>query len=144
MPELKPSPICSSLSVGLCPGEDEITHEIYNQAFCTSCGVSGPRVFADEISAIAAWNSQPRALTWTTEPPKVAGIFLAESTLDNCSKKITPIEVFSSDHWRHSDWEKRHGKLSCLLCLGGFGVCPVSKYSRFAGPIPTPLEPGES
>lgn len=71
MPELNPCPICSSLSVGLCPGEDEITHEIYNQAFCTSCGVSGPRVFADEISAISAWNSLPRALTWTTEPPKV-------------------------------------------------------------------------
>jgi hypothetical protein len=61
MPEqLKPCPICSSLSVGLYTGEDEITHEIYNQAFCTSCGVSGPRVFADEISAIAAWNSLPR------------------------------------------------------------------------------------
>ncbi len=74
MPEvILPCPECHSLSVGLCSGTDEITHELYNQAFCTSCGVSGPKVFADEISAISAWNALPRPLTWTHEPPKVAG-----------------------------------------------------------------------
>lgn len=139
MPEqLKPCPACGGDGVvGRSPDLR------YVKVICKKCGTS-TGYFLTPDTAIAAWNSMPSALRWTHEPPKVAGIFLAESTLDNCSKKITPIEVFSSDHWRHSDWEKRHGKLSCLLCLGGFGVCPVSKYSRFAGPIPTPLEPGES
>lgn len=115
MTELKPCPICSSLSVGLCPGEDEITHEIYNQAFCTSCGVSGPRVFADEISAIAAWNSLPRALTWTTEPPKVAGWYWHHMS----PAFGTVIEFFDPE-----------------ISKAGCG--------EWAGPIPMPLEPGES
>lgn len=130
MRELKPLPCphCGSTDVG-----------VWNFVVCKDCEMRGPRD-SDESAAIAAWNALPRALRWTTEPPKVAGLFLAESTLDDGSKKITPIEVFPSDHWRHSDWEKRNGKLSCLLCLGGFGVCPVNKYSRFAGPIPAPVE----
>ena len=157
MPELKPCPACGEAK-SIVFIQDEFNNEWRGHCRCGHVG----RYCATREAAIAAWNSLPRRpdyndvdcadcperrrgyLTWTHEPPKVAGIFLAESTLDNCSKKITPIEVFSSDHWRHSDWEKRHGKLSCLLCLGGFGVCPVSKYSRFAGPIPTPLEPEES
>ena len=74
MPEvILPCPRCGSLSIGLCSGSDGITHEIYNQALCTRCGVHGPRAFANEIAAIAAWNALPRALTWTHEPPKVAG-----------------------------------------------------------------------
>lgn len=131
MPELKPCPICSSLSVGLCPGEDEITHEIYNQAFCTSCGVSGPRVFADEISAIAAWNS-PRALTWTTEPPKVAGWYWcrpSELNMPRCVEVYGAREqlMFGS---KRDDFNPQ---------------VPVTKEGfEWAGPIPTPLEPEES
>ena len=118
MPELKPCPICSSLSVGLCPGEDEITHEIYNQAFCTSCGVSGPRVFADEISAIAAWNSMPRALTWTTDPPKVAGWYWVRCT--------------AADDFPIIKHVAQRDATAALL------------KREWAGPIPTPLEPEAS
>ena len=125
MPELNPCPICSSLSVGLCPGEDEITHEIYNQAFCTGCGVSGPRVFADEISSIAAWNSMPRALRWTHEPPKVAGWYW----FSVCKGHAVCILVcadgkakLAKDHFTDAE------------LLGG----------EWAGPIPTPLELEES
>ncbi|WP_407844469.1 hypothetical protein [Desulfovibrio falkowii] len=107
MPELNPCPICSSLSVGLCPGEDEITHEIYNQAFCTSCGVSGPRVFADEISAIAAWNSMPSALRWTHEPPKVAGWYWwrdvshkGEATIQYMSQsQVERLKTYPGEEW---------------------------------------------
>lgn len=128
MTELNPCPICSSLSVGLCPGEDEITHEIYNQAFCTSCGVSGPRVFADEISAIAAWNSLPRALTWTHEPPKVAGWYwcrLSRLNMPRC------VEVYGSedglrfgsgDNWREPS------------------MSVESEGFEWAGPIAQPVE----
>lgn len=91
MPKLMPCPHCLSLSVALLSGADDTTHEIYNQAFCASCGVRGPKVFACELSTIAAWNSLPRrpnyndtdcagcperrrsALTWTTEPSTVPG-----------------------------------------------------------------------
>lgn len=124
MPEqLKPCPICSSLSVGLCPGEDEITHEIYNQAFCTSCGVSGPRVFADEISAIAAWNSMPRALTWTTEPPKVAGWYLRRHNI--------------AGRWSEAD-------VMNFTRLSVKNSIIRSAMIQWAGPIPTPLEQEES
>lgn len=132
MPELKPCPICSSLSVGLCPGEDEITHEIYNQAFCTSCGVSGPRVFADEISAIAAWNSMPRALTWTTEPPKVAGWYWSIYEAEKPEiLEITPCP---------ENPETIFGVIN-----GWFVGCIVERPEiKWAGPIPTPLELEES
>lgn len=128
MPELNPCPICSSLSVGLCPGEDEITHEIYNQAFCTSCGASGPRVFADEISAIVAWNSLPRALTWTTEPPKVAGWYWRKET----AKDRTHVFHFTGNWEDYGEyWESDR-------------VCPLPlklNGNLWAGPIPTPHEP---
>ena len=107
---------------------------------CQELGDDMGTMSLDAVRDLLAEKQKPRALPWTHEPPKVAGFFFAESSLDDCSKKITPIEVFSPDHWRHSDWEKKHGKLSCLLCLGGFGVCPVSRYSRFAGPIAPPIE----
>lgn len=123
MPELKPCPICSSLSVGLCPGEDEITHEIYNQAFCTSCGASGPRVFADEISAIAAWNSMPSALTWTTEPPKVAGWYLRRHNI--------------AGRWSEAD-------VMNFTRLSVKNSIIRSAMIQWAGPIPTPLELEES
>lgn len=129
MPELKPCPICSSLSVGLCPGEDEITHEIYNQAFCTSCGVSGPRVFADEISAIAAWNSLPRALTWTTDPPKVAGWYWWR-----WAKFQEPMCFYVRDGLIVEYPPKR---LRSVADIGG-------EWSDSPIPISTPHEPGES
>lgn len=51
---------------------------------CKNCGARGPVSYVGddptppeiekaESAAIAAWNALPRALTWTHEPPKVAG-----------------------------------------------------------------------
>lgn len=118
MPEvILPCPECHSLSVGLCSGTDEITHELYNQAFCTSCGVSGPKVFADEISAISAWNALPRALPWTNEPPKVAGIYLIRSIFDGEQQGDVGVITVKTPF----DYDKSH-------------------FMQFAGPIPLPLE----
>lgn len=142
MPEvILPCPACGSTDCEclVCTINADESQTIHFHMACNKCFTSGP-IADDAESAKKLWDSMPRALPWTNEPPKVAGFFFAESSLDDCSKKITPIEVFSPDHWRHSDWEKKHGKLSCLLCLGGFGVCPVSRYSRFAGPIPSPID----
>lgn len=60
----------------LCPhcGTEAVTEEYFGeyQTGCPHCGANGP--YADSIeAAIAAWNALPRALTWTHDPPKVAG-----------------------------------------------------------------------
>ena len=136
MPELNPCPICSSLSVGLCPGEDEITHEIYNQAFCTSCGASGPRVFADEISAIAAWNSLPRALTWTTEPPKETGFYWWKC--DGHIKTGPQVAYVKTERFNlHSSG------LEMMFIHHGPTYHHCDKC-QWAGPIPMPIELEES
>ena len=49
---------------------------------CYDCGVSGPSG-DNEDSAIAAWNALPRALTWTHEPPKVAGWYWCSDNDDS-------------------------------------------------------------
>ena len=42
------------------------------RVICNGCGVSGPAGDTRK-SAIEAHNTIPRSLTWTNEPPKVAG-----------------------------------------------------------------------
>lgn len=124
MPEvILPYPACSSLSVGLCSGTDEITHELYNQAFCTSCGVSGPKVFADEISAIAAWKALPRALRWTHEPPKVAGWYWWRTSK---GQNVNTIQVWS-----------RSGVLG--YCFDTEFITALDR-GEWAGPIPPPID----
>lgn len=69
MPEqLKECPYCSSLSIELHSRTNDMTLEKYNQAFCTSCGVRGPKIFSSELVGIAVWNSLPRAPEWQEQP----------------------------------------------------------------------------
>ena len=111
------------------------------------CKTSGP--YCDtEAAAIAAWNKLPRrpdyndvdcagcperrrsALTWTTEPPKVAGWY-----------------------WYH--WRSGKGQNMTMIQTHIFnGVCGYwdgngvfrtdLNRGEWAGPIPAPLEPEES
>ena len=99
MPELKPLP-CPNPKCGITSemlvleplGTDEYAVQ------CRSCGMCGPVGSpekydrhdgeavekAEEESrakAIAAWNALPRALHWTTEPPKVAGWYWRKETV---------------------------------------------------------------
>lgn len=77
-------------------------------------------VFCCETTAdsIEAWNDLPRALTWTTEPPKVCGEYWCEWT--NSDGTITTDVI----HVRPNmfNWRKQDNR-------------------RWAGPIPAPLEP---
>lgn len=82
----------------------------------------------------------PRALTWTTKPPQEPGYYFFLYRSVNGDMRVGIGEVFSRDHWRHKDWEKRYGKIPCLLAAAN-GVGPASRFSRFAGPIPMPKEP---
>ena len=122
MPELKPlpCPACGSENThfGIVenyapPGRDEHFIE------CWCCDMQGPHRDT-ESAAIAAWNSLPRALTWTHEPPKVAGWYWwrdvshkGEATIQYMSQsQVERLKTYPGEEW--------------------------------AGPIPAPLEPEES
>lgn len=65
MPELKLCPHCLGANI-------YVRGHSNCQVTCRACGMEGPEP-GGESAAITAWNALPRALTWTTEPPKVAG-----------------------------------------------------------------------
>lgn len=73
MPGLKPlpCPACEDHAVQVGVIEDDRNPCVYFSVMCL-CGVHGPEE-TTEAKAITAWNSLPRALTWTTEPPRVEG-----------------------------------------------------------------------
>lgn len=70
MPEqLNPCPTIKCAGTGtLC----RHPYRHYVKIICDVCGVETGYMITP-AAAIAAWNSMPRALTWTTEPPKVEG-----------------------------------------------------------------------
>ena len=131
MPEqLKPCPAC-----GFAETDDDrfaLSYRLATQLICPKCGVYGPTGEEYE-DAITAWNSLPRrpdyndvdcagcperrrsALTWTTEPPKVAGWYWHHMP----PAFGTVVEYFDPE-----------------ISEAGCG--------QWAGPIPTPLEPEES
>lgn len=87
---------------------------------CPCCDILGPE--KDTIDeARAAWNALPRALTWTTEPPKVPGWYWFKDDLF-CKKggimRITDV------------WIEEIKKTS-------------GPHDQWAGPIPEPREPKE-
>lgn len=65
MDESLPCPVCSGRAW---VHYDPTTIRIY----CPCCDILGPKKDTIE-EARAAWNSLPRALEWTDEPPKVPG-----------------------------------------------------------------------
>ena len=126
MPEqLKPCPACGSVNCRL------IEREMSAYVVCDfkGCWMSGPiKEYAD--SAIAAWNQLPRALTWTTEPPKVAGWYFQRTLGED--KTINVAYVYSGLSGLYCKCGCRNTTLKCWI---GF---------EWAGPIPEPLEQEES
>ena len=119
MPELKPCPTIKCAGTGtLCRHPDR--H--YVKIICDVCG-AGTGYIITPAAAIAAWNSLPRALTWTTEPPKVAGWYLRRHNI--------------AGRWSEAD-------VMNFTRLSVKNSIIRSAMIQWAGPIPTPLEPGES
>ena len=138
MPEvILTCPACGSASVQLMTSYSPW----FTQAFhvlCIDCQMQGPIACSQreedaidiqdleclagstgfEAAAIAAWNSLPRALTWTNEPPKVAGFYF----LKMASGTISMVYLSEQDI-KDKDW---HG------CVG--------QWVAIAGPIHTPLD----
>lgn len=121
MPELKPCPACNNV--------ESIIHMSFIagktiwfvECDDDNCVHHGEACFT-EAAAIAAWNS-PRALTWTTEPPKVAGWYLRRHNI--------------AGRWSEAD-------VMNFTRLSVKNSIIRSAMIQWAGPIPTPLEPGES
>ena len=84
-------------------------------AYCTR-GCLLTSEYSSREKAAASWNALPRALTWTTEPPKVPGWYW----------------------YRH--------KPSRTIAMINVDVEPIEYESlpgQWAGPIPEPREPKE-
>lgn len=125
MPELNPCPACNNV--------ESIIHMSFIagktiwfvECDDDNCAHHGKACFT-EAAAIAAWNSLPRALTWTTEPPKVAGWYWC---MDIDKSEGYPIISY------YDDWA-----ISTVLPKINQGKVRF----EWAGPIPTPLEQEES
>ena len=81
---LLPCPACGASDVVL-----RVDTRAYG--FCHACGMCGPCApKVDAEYAIRQWNSIPRALEWTDEPPKVPGWYWYRH---NPSRTIAMINV---------------------------------------------------
>ena len=85
------------------------------------CGV----VTCCEISVddVGAWNALPRALTWTNEPPKVAGWYWWRTSK---GQNVNTIQVWS-----------RSGVLG--YCFDTEFITALDR-GEWAGPIPAPID----
>ena len=134
--QLKPCPACGSASVQLMTSYSPW----FTQAFhvlCIDCQMQGPIACSQreedaidiqdleclagstgfEAAAIAAWNTIPRALRWTNEPPKVAGPYY-----------VRPRENIDKP------WSKP--RIVSIKTL----TIAQSEYWQFAGPIAPPID----
>jgi len=120
MPELKPCPAWA------CQGELVESKQDGDSFYieCTECGMRGP-VEPDPYHAQQSWNWLPRALTWTHEPPVVAGeVYLAKGM-----NLIVFLVATVEDN----------GTLYAQL-PDSTDKCPLSDFVEWAGPIALPIE----
>lgn len=129
MSELKPlpCPACGSENIHVAS-----TRAMYVIA-CYDCSMAGPCSDAQE-AAIPAWNSLPRALTWTTEPPKVEGFYWWKCEQE---QPDAPLMV-------HADFFE--GEFHYMFIYEDGPCFHECDKCHWAGPIPIPmpLEPEES
>lgn len=90
------------------------------------CAFSGPIKTTSE-AAVAAWNALPRALEWTTEPPKVPGCYLGR-------KKGGRISMVIYCFYQKDELGFWNGKKFCTF---------EQDATEYFGPIPEPREPKE-
>ena len=105
MPELKPLPCPACGGTNAEPMLDEDGDYFI---LCRSCGMRGPAT-QDTHSAIIDWDSLPRAMRWTHEPPKVAGWYWCRQQEDDDRPwvlprivKITNTKLTRSDYWQYA------------------------------------------
>ncbi len=111
--ELKPCPACGTHAVF---EVDEMKEKFYGACFSASCCMQGP-YGRTKGQAAERWNALPRALEWTTEPPKEPGWYWVNPPYSD-----EYITFFSEND-----------------ITSAFTLLDYDKYA-FAGPIPMPKE----
>ena len=92
-------------------------------AYCTrGCLITSERGSREEAAAL--WSALPRAMTWTTEQPKVPGYYW-------CRYKGSGKDTWSPAY------------IPAVADLTQFGGLEESEQVEWAGPIPEPREPKE-
>lgn len=129
---LLPCPACGASDVVL-----RVDTRAYG--FCTACGMCGP--CAPKVNAeyaIRQWNALPRALTWTTEPPKVPGLYWTRKM------KGDPPIIFTI---YERNTPKGRVRIEARIFFSSVtsrtyrGEKPEHLGLEWAGPIPEPREP---
>ena len=122
MPEvILPCPACGSNDSECIFGEDEMY-----SVDCGNCAMRGPAE-RNPDAAIAAYNTIPRALRWTNEPPKVAGWYWRKETAADRA------HVFHfTGNWEDYG-ERWESDRVCQLPL-------ILNDNLWAGPIALPIE----
>ena len=125
--ELKPCPHCGGREI-------RVFDKYYSGAIarayyviCFDCWMKGPELSGNEAAA-EAWNNLPRALVWSSEPPKVPGYYWCRD-----EKYSSVVEVVQMrDAW---------GKDSLFLFYPGNDVeAYIPQGREWAGPIQAPQE----
>lgn len=92
--------------------------------FCPACGMCGPCApKVDTEYVIGQWNALPRALEWTSDPPKVPGWYWFK---DEYGIRIA---------WIKHDSRKMN---ELYAVIGGVGNWMSILHGQWAGPIPEP------
>ncbi len=103
-----------SLPCPVCGGRAWANYEpTIIRIYCPCCDIVGPKKDTIE-EARAAWNTLPRSLAWTDEPPKVPGWYWCRDENDKENARIIFPNIRKTK-WRDKQW---------------------------AGPIPEPKEQG--
>ena len=103
-----------SLPCPVCGGRAWANYEpTIIRIYCPCCDIVGPKKDTIE-EARAAWNTLPRSLAWTDEPPKVPGWYWCRDENDKENARIIFPNIRKTK-WRDKQW---------------------------AGPIPAPKEQG--
>ena len=126
MPEvILPCPACGSTDCEclVCTINADESQTIHFHMACNKCFTSGP-IADDAESAKKLWDSLPRALTWTHEPPKVAGKYWWRTSK---GQNVNTIQVWS-----------RSGVLG--YCFDTEFITALDR-GEWAGPIAQPIEP---
>lgn len=124
--------MCEGLTLLPCPacGASDVVLRVDTRAygFCHACGMCGPCApKVDAEYAIRQWNSIPRALEWTDEPPKVPGCYLGR-------KKGGHISMVIYCFYQKDELGFWNGKKFCTF---------EQDATEYFGPIPEPREPKE-
>ena len=130
-----PCPACGSEELGN-PTQNSAQKELgFYYVWCCLCGTCGPQ--RDEPKpAIHDWNSLPRVLRWTKEPPKELGRYWWRKAP---RERLYIVELFPAE---------QHINMP-LICVRYAGIDDKVHYmtkldGEWAGPIPEPKEAADA